>query len=62
MAKTIILALVLSFATLGLQACFYQSSATGQPASTSTTCDAQGNNCQSTTTTNTSKSSWGVLF
>ena len=58
MLKTIILAVVLSFATLGLQACFSESSSSGQTASAPAACDAQGNNCQSTTT----RSSWGFFF
>jgi len=55
MSKALILSL-LAFAMLGMQACF-ESSSSGQAASPPV-CDAQGNNCQSTTT----KSSWGFFF
>jgi len=54
----IIMAAVMAFAMFGLQACFYQSSQTGQAAPASTACDPQGNNCPSATT----KSSWWFLF
>jgi hypothetical protein len=58
MLRRMIFAAALAFAMFGVQACFYQSSQTGQAASTPPACDAQGNNCQSTTT----KSSWWFLF
>jgi hypothetical protein len=48
----------IAFAMLGMQACF-SSSSTQQASATPAGCDAQGNNCQTTTTT---RSSWGFFF
>jgi hypothetical protein len=48
MRKIVILAAVLSVATFGLQACFYESEPPGQYGqyqSTHTVCDVNGNNC-----------------
>jgi hypothetical protein len=58
MFKALILLPLLAFMMLSMQACF-ESSSSGQSASQPAACDAQGNNCQSTTTT---RSSWGFLF
>jgi hypothetical protein len=57
MFRPFILAAIV-FAMFGMQACF-SSSTTGESASTPAACDAQGNNCQTSTTT---KSSWGFFF
>jgi len=74
MRKAIILAVVFSFATFGLQACFYDSSPDGQQTehysqnqSNHALCDANGNNCQPCDANNncqssTSRSSWGFFF
>jgi hypothetical protein len=56
MIKSIML-VAIACAMFGLQACF--SSSTTEQAATPATCDAQGNNCQVSTT---KKSSWGFFF
>jgi hypothetical protein len=71
MRKRIILATVLSFATFGLQACFYESNPPpqqyGQYQSSRTLCDVHGNNCVVCDTNNNNcgsmaRSSWGFFF
>jgi hypothetical protein len=73
MLKIIVLAVMLSFASVGLQACFYDSSPDGQTEhytqdqSHHTLCDANGNNCAPCDANNncqatTTRSSWGFFF
>jgi hypothetical protein len=75
MHKRIILAAVLSLATFGLQACFYDSGPPpqyGQYQSSRTLCDEHGNNCMVCDANNNNcqhaqyqssrTSSWGFFF
>ena len=57
MMKWIMLAAI-ACAMFGMQACF-SASTTEQGSSAPAACDAQGNNCQTSTTR---KSSWGFFF
>ena len=73
MSRTVMLAMVLGVAMLGLQACFYGTSSPArngqytQYQSSHMVCDVNGNNClacdaSNTNCQSTARSSWGFFF
>ena len=57
MPRKIVFVALLGFTMLGMTGCFYESSSSTQPGSNQTVCDADNQNCQSTT-----RGYWGFVF